>query len=88
MPPCYYYTLGYLAAITFLIEMIASLRMMKDQNSLRREYLCQRVKEPKTLYICRLIWDNLNIILVIMLLYYSLIVDGISLSSITDSEHP
>lgn len=37
---CYYYTLGYLSVITFLVEMITSLRMMKDQNSLRGEFLC------------------------------------------------
>ena len=36
---CYYYTLGYLTIVTFLIEMVASLRLIKKHSYLRAEYL-------------------------------------------------
>lgn len=82
---CYCYTLGYLALITFLIEMIASLRMMKEHSSIRKDYLCTRVLESKCRYYTRMAWDNLNLLLVVMLLYYSLVVDGINLSNLSNS---
>ena len=55
------------------------MRMMKNASSLRKNYLYQRVTESHLKYCLRSIWDNLNIILVVMLLYYSHIVDGITL---------
>lgn len=82
---CSCYTLGYMALITFLIEMIASIRMTKQQSFVRREYLCARVAETNCRYYCRLVWDNLNFLLVIMLLYYSLVIDGITLSALTNN---
>ena len=80
LPSCTYYTLGYLAIIVFLVEMIASMRMMKSNPALRKNYLYERVTESHLKYCLRSIWDNFNIIIVIMLLYYSHVVDGITLN--------
>jgi hypothetical protein len=85
LPPCTYYTLAYLAIITFLIEMIASLRLMKSHTPLRRDHLFLRVTESKPRYLIRTIWDNINILLVVMLLYYSLIYDGFTLYEATSA---
>ena len=79
LPDCVYYTLAYLALVIFLIEMTVSLRLLKSNTSISRKYLHSRATESKLKYTLRTIWDNLNIILVIMLLYYSLIADGINL---------
>jgi hypothetical protein len=82
LPSCVCYTLGYFALVTFLIEMVASLRMLKSHSWVRRRFLCARVAESDSRYYARLVWDNLNFLLVIMILYYSLVVDGISLSQL------
>ena len=85
LPACTHFTLGYMAIITFLIEMIASLRLMKTHTPVRRDHLYLRVTEPKTRYLLRTIWDNINILLVVMLLYYSLIYDGLNLYEATSA---
>jgi hypothetical protein len=55
--------------------------MMKKSPKLRKRYVKLRIEENKWLFYSRIIWDNLNVILVIMLLYSILVSDGISLSS-------
>ena len=60
--------------------MIASMRMMKSNPALRKNYLYERVTESRLKYCLRSVWDNFNIIIVIMLLYYSHVVDGITLN--------
>ena len=79
LPPCAPFTLGYLTLILFLIEMIASLRMTKSNPSLRRHHLFERVAESHLKYYLRSVWDNINILTVIMLLYYSQVADGFTL---------
>jgi hypothetical protein len=81
LPNCYYFTLAYLALITFVIEMIFSLRLIKRNAKLRRKYVSRRIREGDGKFYCRWAWDNLNVILVVMLLYYSLVADGIRLAS-------
>ena len=82
---CSYFTLFYFSLITFLIEMIASLRMMKSHANIRKQYLWVRVTESNMRYYCRLAWDNFNLLTVIMLLYYSMVVDGLTLSALSDT---
>jgi hypothetical protein len=81
LPRCYVYTLSELAFVFFLIEMYASLRLMKKSPRLRKRYVKCRVEESKWLFYTRIIWDNINIILIIMLLYSALVADGLTLSS-------
>lgn len=81
LPRCYIYTLTELAFIFFLIEMYASLRLMKKSPKLRKRYVKHRVEGSKWLFYTRIIWDNINIILIIMLLYSALVADGLILSS-------
>jgi hypothetical protein len=81
LPLCYTYTLTELAFIFFLIEMYASLRIMKKSSRLRKLYIKCRIEESKPVFYTRLIWDNLNIILIIMLLYSALVADGLHLTS-------
>lgn len=85
LPTCTHYTLAYLTLVTFLIEMIASLRLMKSHTPVRRDHLYLRVTESKARYLIRTIWDNINILLVIMLFYYSLIYDGLTLYDATST---
>lgn len=63
--------------------MVASLRLIKKHSYLRAEYVGERIKQSNFRYYGRLIWDNFNIITVIMLLYYSLVVDGLLLADTT-----
>ena len=56
------------------------MRMMKSNPALRKNYLYERVTESRLKYCLRSVWDNFNIIIVIMLLYYSHVVDGITLN--------
>jgi hypothetical protein len=81
LPSCYVYTLSELAFIFFLIEMYASLRLMKKSPKLRKRYVKHRIEEGKCVFYIRMVWDNLNIILIIMLLYSALVADGLKLSS-------
>ena len=81
LPPCYVYTLSELAFLIFLIEMYASLRLMKKSPKLRKRYVKCRVEEGKCAFYSRISWDNLNVILIIMLLYSALVADGLRLSS-------
>jgi hypothetical protein len=60
--------------------MVASLRLIKKHNHLRMEYVGERIKLSNPRYYGQLIWDNFNIICLIMLLYYSLVVDGLLLA--------
>jgi hypothetical protein len=81
LPRCYIYTLTELAFVFFLIEMYASLRIIKKSPKMRKRYVKSRVEDGKWAFYSRIIWDNLNIILIIMLLYSALVADGLSLSS-------
>jgi hypothetical protein len=84
LPSCYYYTLGYLALITFLMEMIVSLRLIKRNPTLRKRYISKRINEGDGQFYCRMVWDNINVIIVVMLIYSCLVADGIRLSSVSD----
>lgn len=81
LPRCYVYNLTELAFIFFLIETYASLRLIKKSPKLKKRYVKSRVEESQWVFYVRIIWDNLNIILIIMLLYSALVADGLSLSS-------
>lgn len=81
LPMCYVYTLAELAFVFFLIEMYASLRLIKNSPKWRKKYIKERIEEKKALFYFRLAWDNLNIILVIMLLYSALVADGLQLTA-------
>lgn len=79
LPQCYVFTLTEMALIFFLIEMYACLRIIKKSPQMSKKYIKNRVEEASWLFYGRLIWDNLNIILVLMLLYSSLVADGVQL---------
>ena len=81
LPACYCYTIAYFALIIFLIEMVFSLRIVKNHRSLRQEYFCQRVTESTIKHCCRWFWDILNIATVIGLLYYSQVADAVKLAN-------
>jgi hypothetical protein len=83
LPQCYVYTLTELAFVFFLIEMYASLRIIKQSPKLRKKYIKERIEEDKFVFYCRIAWGNLNIILIIMLLYSALVADGVQLTSAT-----
>lgn len=70
-----------MAFIFFMIEMYACLRIIKKSPQMRKKYIKDRIEEGKYLFYVRLIWDNLNIIFVLMLLYSSLVADGVKLHS-------
>ncbi len=81
LPYCYFFTLTEVAFIFFLIEMYACLRIIKKSPQMRKKYIKDRIEEGRILFYVRLIWDNLCIIFVLMLLYSSLVADGVLLSS-------
>jgi hypothetical protein len=81
LPHCYSCTLAEVAFVIFLIEMYASLRIMKNSAKLRSKYIKKRIQERKAVFYCRFVWDNINIIFIIMLLYSALVADGIQLTS-------
>lgn len=68
--------------------MYTSLRIMKKSPKMRKKYIKERIEEKKGLYYGRLIWDHLNIILIIMLLYSALVADGLQLTSTVKSISP
>lgn len=80
LPSCYRYTLIDAAFIIFLIEMFASLEIMKNNPKLRRKYIKDRIEQHKYIFYARFIWDNLNVFFVILFLYISLFVDAAVLS--------
>ena len=77
---CYLYTLIDASFVIFLIEMFASLQIMKNNPKLRRKYIKNRIQQNKYIFYIRFIWDNLNIIFVVLFLYISLIADAMVLS--------
>jgi hypothetical protein len=81
LPRCYAYTLTEMGFIIFLIEMYASLRIMKNSAKLRKKYIKDRIEESKAVFYSRLVWDNINLILILMLLYSALVADGLRLTS-------
>lgn len=81
LPLCYLYTLSELAFIFFLIEIYAALRLIKKSAALKKRYLKARIEESNSVFYCRLVWDNLNLILIIMLLYSAVVADGLKLAS-------
>jgi hypothetical protein len=84
LPSCYYYTLIYLALLTFLIEMIFSLKLIKANPALRKQYVTNRISQTDSKFYSRMVWDNLNILIVVMLIYSCLVADGIRLTSFSD----
>lgn len=70
-----------MAGIFFLIEMYASLCIIKKSPKMTKKYIKVRIEESNPVFYARLAWDNLNIILVLILLYTSLVSDGLLLSS-------
>lgn len=86
LPHCYHYTLSQLAFILFLLETFSALRIIKYSAPLRRRYLKCRIEEPKPRFYTRLLWDNLNLMLVTALLYSALVADGLRLTNSTPVE--
>jgi hypothetical protein len=84
-PSCYYYTLAYLALITFLIEMLFSLKLIKTNRALTNQYVTNRINQTDSKFYSRLVWDNFNVLIVVMLIYSCLVADGIRLTSISDN---
>lgn len=85
-PNCYYFSLGYFSLTTYIIEMIVSLRMIKTNSQMREKYVRQVVAQDYMAYLAKLIWNNVNIILVLMLLYCAPVEDGIHLAGFQN--HP
>lgn len=81
LPQCYVYTLSELAFVIFLIEMYTSLNVIKSSSQMRKKYIKERIEEQKALFYGRLVWDKLNILVIIGLLYSALVADGMQLSS-------
>jgi hypothetical protein len=81
LPPCYIYTLSEFAIIIFLIETFTALRIIKRTAPLRNTYVRRRVQRGKFIFYAQLLWDHLNLVLVLMLLYSSLVEDGIRLAT-------
>lgn len=61
--------------------MYASINIMKRSPQMRKKYVKDRIEEDKVLFYGRLTWDSLNIALIIVLLYSTLVMDGMQLTS-------
>lgn len=64
--------------------MILSLKLIKTHPALRKLYVTNRVTQTQAKFYSRMVWDNLNVLIVVMLIYSCLVADGIMLTSIQD----
>ena len=83
---CYYYSLGEIADVLFIIETIFGLALIKRHRPLQQQYIFKRAVEDRVHHYARKVWDNLNVGIAIALLATATVKDAINIASDVEDE--